>query len=332
MSKKIIVIAILIPVLFTISCASRHNNVLTTETENEEIKVVPLKEDNNTDSSISEESADTYTPPSKGDDSDSTSNDHDVTITKGDEFYEDFRIGNVMHSSDDLPDLQFQIYIPESYNSTEPYALYTVLPGFGGYYVEGEKPGHNVMGSERYAINSRLYNEKMIVVAPQLESYENQMDLEQEEQVHAEQVIRLTQYLLSKYNVDNNRKYISGYSRGGEVMSLICSERPDLYSAALCISSTWRGDVSVITANHLPVYFVIGESDEFYGSEPFKQTYEEIVSAYKREGLTDEEISQLVVLDIKGPDYFDSDEYDNQHSGAKLFAFDESVMKWLVTR
>ena len=81
-------------------------------------------------------------------------------------------------------------------------------------------------------------------------------------------------------------------------MSLICTEEPKLYSAALCVSSKWIGDISAITCNHLPVYFVIGENDEFYGSDPFKKTYNEIVSRYKNEDLTDEEISNLVVLDI----------------------------------
>ena len=297
MHKKIIAIVVMIPVLFTTSCASIRINNSPKETGAQEITPIP---------------------------------EPIISVIEGNEYCDDFLLDNIMHSSDNLADLYYHLYVPEAYSGKEPYSLYIALPGYGAYYFDGEGTAANITG-ERFASNSRLYNEKMIVAAPQLEDYANELNLDDEEQLHAKQVIRLTQYLLNTYNIDHDKVYISGYSRGGEVMSLVCSERPDLYTAALSVSSMWRGDVSVITHNHLPVYFVIGENDEYYSSEPFSRTYEEIVSAYKKEGLTDEIISNLVVLDIKGPDYFKSEEYDNQHSGAKLFAFDEPVMKWLVT-
>ena len=113
-------------------------------------------------------------------------------------------------------------------------------------------------------------------------------------------------------------------------MSIVCTKRPDLYSAALSISSKWEGDEEVIVKNRLPIYFVIGEHDESFGSEPFRETYEKIVSLYEQEKVAPEELEKLAVLDIKDDDYFTSRNCDRQHLGADLFAFDDDVMNWLV--
>ncbi|MBB5263466.1 hypothetical protein HNP82_000564 [Catenibacillus scindens] len=48
---------------------------------------------------------------------------------------------------------------------------------------------------------------------------------------------------------------------------------------------------------------------------------------YRNEGLTDEEISQILVLDIKDADYFESQGMTNQHGGGGLFAQDEEIME-----
>ena len=50
---------------------------------------------------------------------------------------------------------------------------------------------------------------------------------------------------------------------------------------------------------------MIGESDEYYGSEPFKEAYQQIHELYKEQGLSESEIDKLVVLDVKDKDYFE---------------------------
>ena len=51
------------------------------------------------------------------------------------------------------------------------------------------------------------------------------------------QTIGLTEYMLASYNIDPDMVYISGYSGGGETLSLAVSEKPELYTAALHVSS-----------------------------------------------------------------------------------------------
>ena len=46
-------------------------------------------------------------------------------------------------------------------------------------------------------------------------------------------------------------------------------------------------------------------SDEYYGSEPFKEAYQQIHELYKEQGLSESEIDKLVVLDVKDKDYME---------------------------
>ena len=63
-------------------------------------------------------------------------------------------------------------------------------------------------------------------------------------------------------------------------------------------SSKWDGVYEPVTEAKTPVYFVIGESDEYYGSEPFKEAYQILYELYAEQGLAKSEIDNLLVLDI----------------------------------
>jgi hypothetical protein len=79
-----------------------------------------------------------------------------------------------------------------------------------------------------------------------------------------------------------------------------------------------------------PVYFAIGENDEYYGSQPSKEAYNTLYNLYRKKGLSNKEIGQLLVLDVKSADYFTSHGITNQHGGgAALFAKDADIMRWL---
>ena len=93
--------------------------------------------------------------------------------------------------------------------------------------------------------------------------------------------------------------YSNGYSGGGETLALILGKKPELFTAALMCSSKWDGAYEPVTEAKTPVYFVIGESDEYYGSEPFKEAYQILYELYAERGLAKSEIDNLLVLDIK---------------------------------
>lgn len=241
------------------------------------------------------------------------------TVTEGTEEYRGFVIDNVLHSPAD-GDIHYNVYIPESYDGSRPYALYVTLPGYEGLYFQGVAAN---LRSEAFGFEAQNYNSEMIILAPQLSDWG---------ETSANQTIALTEYFLNEYNIDPGKVYGNGYSGGGETMSIVMGKRPDLFTAYLQVSSQWDGAYESVVAQCLPVYLAIGESDEYYGSEPTQRTYDALHRLYEQQGLTDEEIDKLLVLDIKDRSYFTERNAPNEHGGGGLLAYDEEIMGWLFSQ
>lgn len=242
------------------------------------------------------------------------------SVTTGQETYRSFVLDNVLHSETE-GDIHYNVYIPDSYDGSTPYALFFTLPGYQGLYFQGV--GINLR-SEDFGFTAQDYNRQMIVVAPQLNDWG---------ETSARQTIALAEYFLDNYNIDRSRVYANGYSGGGETMSLVMGMRPDLFTAYLHCSSRWDGDYQTLVDSRTPVYLVIGEADEYYGSAPTQQAYDEIHRLYEQAGLSEEEIDKLLVLDIKPTSYFTRQGIRNQHGGGgALFSHDEAIMGWLFAQ
>ena len=242
----------------------------------------------------------------------------ELEVTEGTETYRGFQMDNVLHAPEG--DIHYHIYIPDSYDGSESYALFLTLPGYEGLYFQGV--GQNLY-SEDFAFEAMNYNDRMIVAAPQLSGWG---------ETSAEQAIALTEYLLDAYNIDPEQVYAEGYSGGGETMSRVMGMRPELFTAYLQCSSQWDGDYAPVVQARVPVYFVIGESDEYYGPEPTQEAYDQFRALYREDGLSEEEIGDLLVLDIKDADYFRAGGAPNQHGGGNLFARDPEIMGWLFSQ
>ena len=239
-------------------------------------------------------------------------------ITEGTERYRSFVIDNVFHSVSD-GDIHYNVYIPESYDGSEPYALYFTLPGYEGLYFQGVAAN---IQSEEFGFEAQKYNEKMIIVAPQLSDWG---------ETSANQTIALVEYFLEAYNIDQTKVYGNGFSGGGETMSQVMGKRPDLFTAYLQVSSQWDGEFEPVVEQRLPVYFAIGRNDEYYGPKPTQEAYDMLHSLYEQQGLTDAEIDELLVLDVKEHGYFTERGMSNEHEGGGLFAYDEEIMGWLFS-
>lgn len=240
-------------------------------------------------------------------------------VTEGTEEYRGFILDNVLHSGSD-GDIHYNLYVPDSYDGSEPYALFFTLPGYEGLYFQGV--GENLY-RENFGFEAQNYIQDMIIVAPQLSDWG---------EISADQTIALAEYFLENYNIDESRVFAEGYSGGGETMSQVMGKRPELFTAYLQCSSRWDGDYEPVVESRTPVYFAIGEDDEYYGSEPSREAYETLRDMYLDEGLSDEEINEILVLDIKDADYFESRGMTNQHGGGGLFAQDSKIMGWLFDR
>ena len=240
-------------------------------------------------------------------------------VTPGTETYRGFSVDNVLHSGAN-GDIHYNVYIPESYDGSKPYALFFTLPGYEGLYFQGVASN---IKAESFGFEAQKYNEEMIVVAPQLSDWG---------ETSANQTIALVEYFLKHYNIDPARVYANGYSGGGETMSIVMGKRPELFTAYLHCSSQWDGDYSVLAESRTPVYLAIGKNDEYYGSEPTQRAYDTLYGLYQEQGLSKEEIDRLLVLDIKEKSYFTTKGVNNEHGGGGLFAADEKIMGWLFSQ
>lgn len=238
------------------------------------------------------------------------------TVTAGTTSYRGFVTDNTLHSEKN-GNIHYNVYIPASYDGTKEYALYVTLPGYQGLYFQGV--AENIK-TEDFGFEAQQYNQNMIIVAPQLNDWG---------QTSADQAIDLTEYFLRHYKIDPSKVYINGYSGGGETLSLVLGKRPELFAAALMCSSQWDVAYEPVVRAKTPVYFVIGESDEYYGSAPFKKAYQTLYDLYQKQGLSRNEIDKLLVLDVKGKDYFAGTKVTYQHGGGYLFCRDKQIMGWL---
>ena len=239
-------------------------------------------------------------------------------VTPGSETYRDFTLDNVYHS--DIGDIHFNLYLPESYDGSTPYALFITLPGWQGLYFQGV--GVNLQ-TETFGFAAQGYVPDMIVAAPQLNGWDEQS---------GDEAIALTEYLLDAYNIDPGRVYIEGYSGGGETLSWVLGKRPDLYAAALLGATRRDGAYQPVVDVRTPVYLAVGESDEYYGPEPLTEAYAALRERYRQAGLSNAEIDELLVLDVKDADYFAARGLTNQHGGGQTFAEDAAIMGWQIGR
>lgn len=221
---------------------------------------------------------------------------------------------NTLHSS--IGDIHYSSYIPESYDGSEPYALFITLPGWEGLYFQGI--GANM--AEDFGTEAINYNDRMIVLSTQLDDWG---------EMSADHTIALTQYFLEHYNIDPDKVYLHGMSGGGETGSLVMGKRPDLYTAYLMTSSQWDGELDTLAEARTPVYMAIAENDSYYGSGSLKEAYAKLKALYEKQGLSEEEINRLLVLDVKEDSYFTERGFRDQHAGGQAFAHDETVMGWL---
>lgn len=240
-------------------------------------------------------------------------------VTSGTEKYRDFFVDNVLHSKNN-GDIHYNVYFPDSYDGKTKHALFVTLPGYQGLYFQGV--AENIK-TEDFGFEARKYNKKMVILAPQLNDWQ---------ETSADQTIALVEYFLSYYKIDPSKVYINGYSGGGETLSIVLGKRPELFTAALMCSSQWDGKYKPVVKAKTPVYFVIGESDEYYGPGPFKKAYKKLYNLYRKQGLSRKQINKLLVLDVKDSSYFAGTGITYQHGGGYLFSRDKKIMGWLFKK
>lgn len=92
--------------------------------------------------------------------------------------------------------------------------------------------------SEEFGFEAQKYNEKMIIVAPQLSDWV---------ETSSNQTITLVEYFLENYNIDRSKVYANGYSDGGFInWSFVQEDLVDELSIVIApVADGGRSSVSI---------------------------------------------------------------------------------------
>ena len=138
--------------------------------------------------------------------------------------------------------LQYQLYVPESYDETQSYPLIQFIPdssvvggGTDAVLTQG-------WGGLIWATEAEQAKHPAFVVVPVFTETVVTDDWSHSSQIEA--ALRLLQSLTETYSIDTNRIYTTGQSMGGMTSFYLNVTYPDFFAASLFVGSQW--DVNVL--------------------------------------------------------------------------------------
>ena len=212
------------------------------------------------------------------------------TVTTGSVEDRGFVLDNVLHDPE-RGDIHFNLYVPDSYDGSQPVPLYVALPGWEGLYFQGVGAD---LKWETMPFAAREYDPDMIIASAQLNDWG---------MTSARDAVVLTEYLMSAFNVDPNRVYLK-----------------------------WDGTLELLVEARTPVYMIIGEDVSYYGSESLKNAYAELHTLYEAKGLSDAEIDDILLLNVKDADWFKERGISDQHGGGMAFPEEPGLLEWFFSK
>ena len=231
-------------------------------------------------------------------------------------------LNNVLAGADG--NIHYTYILPAGYDESKTYPMLMTLPGWSNLFNTIET---TPLTENRYADgNAAAWTDlggDFIVVSPSLTDWGEKS---------ARQTIELADYFVENFPVDPKRIYAAGFSAGGETLSRVVDMRPELFAAYLHISSQWDGGFENAASARLPVYIFIAENDEYYGSAQARRAYASLREAYAAEGMTDEEIDGLLVLDVRDDEFFNDLGIYSYHGGGGVAANQQDIILWMLGR
>ncbi len=180
-------------------------------------------------------------------------------------------------STVDETDQPYAVYVPENYNEHHPYPLVIFLHGamsnhrlglrraFGQGNIQGTdfiKPGNvpveTDLESTRYF--PKLKTVEYIVAAPYARGTAGYQGIPEQD------VYEMLADLKKRFNIDENRIYLTGLSMGGGGTIWLGLSKPDIWAAiAPCCPAPPQGSAEISgNAANLPVHLFVGDKDFLY--------------------------------------------------------------------
>jgi len=193
-------------------------------------------------------------------------------------------------SSVDETDQPYAVYIPKNYDAGKQYPLVIFLHGamsnhrlglrraFGvgniqgtDFIVPGHVPVENDLESTRYWPGMKDVD--YIVAAPLARGTAGYQGIPEQD------VYEMLADVKSRFNIDEDRIYLTGLSMGGGGTTWLGLTRPDIWAAIApdCPAPPTGADELYVNASNLPVHLFIGDKDFLYQTaQEWKARYEEV--------------------------------------------------------
>ncbi len=180
--------------------------------------------------------------------------------------------------------MPYRIFTPKAFDTDGPLPMVVYLHGGGGAGADNVKQisGGNTNGTHVWTTAEHQAKHPSFVVAPQLPGshrWKNRDSASLSE--YAQLTVELLGTLRREFNIDPDRLYLTGQSRGGGGTWDIITKRPHLFAAAIPLCG--GGDPSKASAiQDLPIWAFHGARDPKVPVERSR----EMVDALRQRGST----------------------------------------------
>ena len=137
--------------------------------------------------------------------------------------------------------LQYQLYVPESYDESESYPLIQFIPDASVVGRDADYVLTQGWGGLIWATDEEQAKHPAFVVVPVFTETIVDDSFNHSEQI--EVAVRLIQSLTETYSIDTNRLYTTGQSMGGMTSFYLNATYPDLFAASLFVGSQWDNSI-----------------------------------------------------------------------------------------
>lgn len=172
--------------------------------------------------------------------------------------------------------LEYSLFIPENYKSTEQYPLLMYIPDSTGAGKTAKEIVEQYYGADVWVTDEEQKKHASFVLVPAFTDTVVDDNWSVSEQV--ETVVTLIQSMQKEYSIDANRIYTTGQSMGCMTSLYLNSKYPNLFAASMYVSGQW--DISVLSPLENQKFFYITAG----GDEKASGGQDEVKEMFDRDG------------------------------------------------
>ena len=174
--------------------------------------------------------------------------------------------------------IEYSLYIPEGYDSSEEYPLIMFIPDSTGAGLSAAKIVENYYGAAIWVSDEEQEKHASFVLVPAYTGTVTDDNWNASEQLDA--TVSLIKHLAQEYSIDEDRLYTTGQSMGCMSSLYLHSKYPNLFAASLYVSGQW--DISVLDALEDQTFFYVAAG----GDEKASGGQDEVMALFDQDGVS----------------------------------------------